>query len=147
MIVLNICLSKLKGSKVFLEDEDDEECGTVRDVCFDEKNGSVEAIVVEPCSLIPISRRIKVEDISEIRGGRVILKKEGTAENTFRGCPMNDICAVSTQGSHGNCLRDVAFNTENGEITDVFISKNRFSKKRKISINKIRVKDNTIYIE
>ncbi len=149
--MLEICFKKIKKLKVYTHGKS-EPWGIVRDVCLENNTPGIRAIVVETISLIPISRMIEFKDIKHIGEREVVLNenfriKKVLNENSENFVSVKNIYSVKNNKSQKSLFRDMRFDTETGEITDVIFSKNFFSQKTKIPINKITVKENTIYID
>lgn len=145
---MNLSVREMEGYKVY-RFGDDEPCAVVRTVCIHSAE-RIGAIAVDTCSLIPLRRFIKYEDIDCIKGKAVYLKPDCDAQYSYSAEDMQSgrgdaVCTAD--GKNCGILRDYRVNAETGEITDIVISKNKISKKSKIPINKIYIKDNTIYIK
>ncbi len=152
MILLNVGVKKLKKFKVFRAKER-EPWGIVKDVCVSNYSDCVKALLVETISLVPLGKIVEISDIKRIERGRIILNEEYTSKkisdfNDFRYEFLNptEVRAVKIRENENRRFKDMRFNLETGEITDIVVSKNIFSPKTKIPINKISVKENTIYI-
>lgn len=143
----NIGVRELKKSKVYFEGKN-EEYGSVVDVLFGKENGKVEKIVIETSSLVPILRLVDFDDIVKIGKSKVVIGASSKPYTKNEGCiKSGESPSLTLQNGCVCFLRDMRFDTENGEITDVIVSRHKFGTKRKITINKIFVKDNTVYIE
>ncbi len=144
-----MCFKNIKKLKVY-DYNMREPWGTVRDLCFENDSQSIKAIVVETISLIPISCLVEFKDIKNIGMRGIILKKDCRTKKI--SCledftSIKSISSVRNDKNKKSIFRDMRFNLETGEITDIVLAKNIFSKKTKIPINKITIKENTIYIE
>ncbi len=149
---MNIGVRELEKFKVYRYGED-EPWGIVRKACLNRETNRLEALAVDTCSLIPLRRIIGYEYVECIRGKSIFLKKgcisspaEKSVDTVFDTAAF-DTAAFGTAAKPRERLRDLSFDTETGEITDVVVSRNKITKKRKIPINKIYIKDNTIYIK
>lgn len=136
----------MKKLKVYTAKED-EPWGIVSDVCLENNTRKIRAIVVETISLIPISRLIEFKDIKHIGERGVVLNEDFCIKKVSEENFINVKEISSVKKDKKNLFRDMSFDAETGEITDVIFSKNFFSQKTKIPINKITVKENTIYID
>ena len=150
---MEISAKDIKGFKVY-DHEATEPWGTVADICFDCRSAKVITVLVETISIIPITKVIDFNSINNIIKGAVVLKKDITVQNREKENPaderqihFNKISKVLDGTSRANRLRDIKFNFETGAMTDIIFSKNIFSKKNSVGVNKIWVKDNTIFIE
>ncbi len=146
---LKTCLKNLKKFKVCNSGEQ-EPCGVIRDACILFEKDRIAAFLIESISLIPTNKIITIDDIDFAKDKTIFLKKGHLSKNInlYENLhKLNDIENVETTKRKRNLLKDLHFNFETGEITDIVISKNKLSKNTKIPINKIYIKDNTIYIE
>lgn len=144
---MNIGVRELENSKVYRYGED-EPWGIVRKACLNRETNRLEALAVDTCSLIPLRRIIGYEYVECIRGKSIFLKKGCISSPAEKSVDkVLDMATFGTAAKPRERLRDLSFDTETGEITDVVVSRNKITKKRKIPINKIYIKDNTIYIK
>lgn len=142
-----------KGLKVYKE-YNSEAYAVVNDVYFKKDDNRIFAFLISTLSLVPMHKVILVDSISMLSNGGVYLRQScepmelADFQKSFRNScfTLESIRGVSS-GSSKMKLNDICFNSETGEITDVVISKKKFTKKNKVSINKIVLKDNTIYVE
>lgn len=63
-------------------------------------------------------------------------------QHSFKG-----IETVLDENMTKNRLRDIRFNFETGEMTDIVISKNLLTPKNSVRINRIIAKENIIYLQ
>jgi len=146
---MNISLKSVKSCNVFRYGSASP-WGIVRSLFLCADSGKVEALLIDTLSLVPLSYKVDICDIAHIRNRSVFLKPScPTAtiilKDSFTAPEKLDCITPTTRKTFR--LHDLNFDMETGDISDVVLSKNLLSKKNKISINKIRLKDNTIYIE
>ena len=140
---MELSLKKIKGFRVY-EDGASEPWGIIVDAVLDENKMSIVALKADTLSLIPLPKIIPLDNISVIASEKVIVNECKNFINSKENCT----CELSElKVSKNKKLRDVLFLAETGEMTDVIISKNIFSSKAQVSVNKIFVRDNTIYIK
>ena len=148
---MEISVKNLKGFKVY-DHESTEPWGTVKDVCFDCNSARVRYFVVETLSLVPISKRVEFSQINNIIKGAVVLKKDALAK-PYKGTEQSDrlsfdnIKNAACPNREITRLRDIRFNFETGEMTDLVVAKNIFSPKSYIRAKQISVKENTVYMQ
>lgn len=151
---MQMSVKGIKGAYIY-EHGKTEPCGVIRGVYLSKDTGAVDLVLAETVSLIPISRTVSVRDIEAISDKGAVLKKGvifGGNEHFFKRQIKNDIFEdeISNVVQSDNKPRikgDMRFDFETGEITEVVVNNGFFRKKNKIPINKMRIKDNTIYIE
>ncbi len=146
---MKINLKKIKGMDVF-ENGASLPCGKVRGVCFS-KDGEVECLLVESQSIVPIAKKFNINSFQKLSEKGLFFKKGLTFSDYTKGRPDEitdkNISRVALPDGKSGVLKDVVFDFETGEITEFFVKKGRFQKPREILINKIKIKDNTIYID
>lgn len=144
---MEISIKKLKGTKVYFEN-DTEAWGVVSDVIFDCKLKKAVALVIKTISLIPFCRLIGMEYILSLYDKKIVLKRtcnpKGLFLETSGSSILNQVIDPNLRKSR---LKDIHFDFETGLLCDVVFSKNILSGNHKVLINKISLKDNTIYIE
>lgn len=152
--VMQISLKKIKGLYLY-EAGSTEPCGVVKGVYFSTETGLVDAILAETVSLIPINKTICIHDIDYINNRKAVLKngiafinnekfiKEQRKKDVFE----DKISNIVQGNSSPRKIRDMQFEFETGEITEIIVDNGFLRKKNKIPINKMKIKDNTIYIE
>lgn len=126
--------------------------GTCEGAVTDSGGKKITAICVRTLSLIPTCRSVKISDIEEADGKRIVLKKGCGISGAVSDCAIKARQQIVRKGEGGEKrrharLNSLCFDTESGDITDVTVLGSPMSKKKKISINKIWVKENTIYVE
>lgn len=146
---MNINMKSIKGYNVYRADTP-QPWGIVSSLSFQPESVDISAILVDTLSLIPLSYLVDIHAIDFVAHHSVYLKHncgpiKYIQKDFFN--PPEKLCCVTPKHPHPFRLRDLSFDMETGKITDITISKHRLSKKNKISINKIYLKDNTIYIE
>lgn len=143
---MNVSIKKLIGQCVY-KNNDDEPCGKVKGVCFSPKGDKVSFITVESLSLIPLSSYIPINKISDAGAKKLILQSEMSVNIGSDNLLESKISkTVYKNGKHGK-IKDMRFDIETGEITDVVVEKGAFRRGEKITVNKMYIKENTIYIE
>ncbi len=143
---MNTSLKKLIGKSVY-RDMDDEPWGKVKGVCFSEEESRISSVVIESLSLVPLSTTISIKEIWSDDNKKLILKSEsviGKGRNSLTDSQISK--AVYKNGGYGK-IKDMRFDFETGEITDIVIAAGVLRKGEKVSVNKTYIKDNTIYIE
>lgn len=143
---MNISLKDLIGQCVY-KNKDDEPCGKVKGVGFSEEGNKVSSVTVESLSLIPVSRSVPISEILDAGDKKLILSSEiSVSRGTDRLMDGKLLKAVYKNGKCGK-IKDMRFDFETGEITDAIIGKGTFRRGEKITVNKMYIKENTIYIE
>ncbi len=142
---MRVNLKKLKGLAVY-ENGKKEPCGKIKDVCLAENQNQVTAIQLETLSLIPIGRTLSIGDFHKISDGKIILKNDTGIPET-KGVSTKEISGVIKENHKFKRIKDIQFDFETGEIFSFEISRRAFGKTDKTDINKMRIKDNNIYIE
>ena len=144
---MEISLKKLKGTPVFFENKP-EPWGIVSDVVFDCKQKKAVALLVKTLSLVPICNTISLNSAKGLFDKKIILKSDvnikNSLKNNLQGSTLNQIFDSDLKKGK---LKDIHFDFETGALCDIIFSKNIIAGNQKISINKIFLKDNTIYIE
>ena len=148
---MKITVNKAENLLVYNHGET-EPWGACEGVIADGGGEKINAICVRTLSLIPTCRSAKISDIEEADGKRIVLKKGCGIGGAVSDCAIKARQQIVKEGvdgerKHRARLNSLCFDTESGEITDVTVWGSPMSKKKKISINKIRVKENTIYVE
>ncbi len=152
--MVQMSVKGIKGTYIY-ENGNTEPCGVVRGVYLSKYTGAVDLVLAETVSLIPISRVVSMRDIEVMKDKRVVLKK-GIAfrnnenflkEQIKKDILEDDISNVIQRDNKPRKKGDMRFDFETGEITEIVVNNGFFKKKNKIPINKMRIKDNTIYIE
>ena len=144
---MNITLKKLIGQYVY-KDKNDEPWGRVKGVCFTDGGSKICSVMVESLSLIPLSCVIPIKEILDIGDKKLILRPEISIGKRTEGLTTdNQISgAVCKNGKCGR-IKDMRFDFETGEITDIIIRKSVFGKGEKVCVNKAYIKNGSIYIE
>lgn len=149
---MEVSMKMIKGFKVY-NHKAKEPWGIVSDICFDCDTSKVTSIVAETISIVPISKIIAFDEINNIINGAVVLKK-GTVSRVQRlddkACRQHSFKGIETvldENMTKNRLRDIRFNFETGEMTDIVISKNLLTPKNSVRINRIIAKENIIYLQ
>lgn len=152
--MVQVSVKRIKGMYLY-ENGETEPCGVIRGVYLSKDTGAVDLVLAETASLIPISRTVSVNDIEVMGDKRAVLKK-GISFKNNENVPKaqmkkdvleDDILNVIQQNNKTLKKGDMRFDFETGEITELVVKNGFFRKKNKIPINKIRIKDNTIYID
>lgn len=144
---MEISLKKLKGTPVCFENKS-EPWGIVSDVVFDYKQKKVVALQVKTLSLIPICNIVSLNAAKGLFNKKIILKNDRNLNNFLKeNIESTTFNQVFDSYLKKRKIKDVHFDFETGTLCDIVISKNIISGNQKISINKISLKDNTIYIE
>jgi len=148
---LEISSKNLKGFKVY-DHESSEPWGTIKDVCFDCNPAKVKCFVVETLSLVPIAKIVEFGQVNNIIKGAVVLKKGAMAKpckaSGINGQLSFDNVAKVAYANHTRTrLRDIRFDFETGEMTDLIVSKNILSPQNHIKANQIVLKENTVYMQ
>ncbi len=143
---MKITLKKLIGKCVY-KDENQEPWGRIKGVCFADSGERISSVTVETLSLIPICVDVSIKQISDNGDKKLILNSEKSIGKERKGLIDKKISkAVCSDGKCGK-IKNMQFNFETGEITDIIIGTGVFRKDEKIYVNKTHIKDNTIYIE
>ena len=143
---MNISLKNLIGQCVY-KNKDAEPWGRVKGVCFTEVGDKISSVSIETLSIIPLNTAVPIKEISDVGDKKLILQSEVSIGKGKDGLMDNQISgAVCKNGKCGK-IKDMKFDFETGEITDVVIENGAFRKGEKICVNKMHIKDNTIYIE
>ena len=140
---MNISLSALKKLPLYKGDCQRpwaKVCGAL----LSPQNAQVEALCVKTLSLVPICYAVRIPRIEYVSKsgifvddvGFICLKTSGT-----------ESVAVRLESGGNRRIRDLYFDTQTGEISHIIVSESRFTKKHKIPVNNIYVKDNTIYTD
>ncbi len=146
---MNINLKYLKGLNVYKSDSI-RPWGIVRDISLDLTSGKIDTLLIDTISLIPLSHVVDIRNIYQIKNNSIYLKYPCHNTSEKKHGPLSELKIgerIMLPDNISTRLRDLHFDTETGEITDIIVSRNKLAKKNKISINKIHVKDNTIYID
>lgn len=152
--MVQMSVKRIKGMYLY-ENGNTEPCGVIRGVYLSKDTGAVDLVLAETVSLIPISKIVSMDDIEVMGDKGAVLKRGisfGNNENFLKeqikeDVLENDISNIIKQNNKPLKKGDMRFDFETGEITEVVVSNGFFRKKNKIPINKLRIKDNTIYIE
>ncbi len=152
--MVQMSVKGIKGTYIY-ENGNTEPCGVIRGVYLSKDTGTVDLVLAETVSLIPISRTVSMRDIEVMNDKRAILKKgivfrnneNFLKEQIKKDVFEDDISNVIQQNNKPLKKRDMRFDFETGEITEVVVNNGFLKKKNKIPINKMLIKDNTIYIE
>ncbi len=143
---MNVSLKKLIGQCVY-KNKDDEPCGKVKGVSFSPEGDKVSSVTVESLSLIPLSSSVPINEISDDGGKKLILQSEISVSRGIDNLMDSKISKAVYKNGKYSKIKDMRFNIETGEITDVVIGKGAFRRGKKIIVNKMYIKENTIYIE
>ena len=143
---MNVTLKNLIGQCVY-KNKDKEPVGKIKGVCFSPEGDKISSVAVESLSLIPLSRTVPIGEISGIGNKKLILQSD-VSISRGQDKLMGDkgLKAVCINGRYGK-IKDMKFDFETGEITDITIVKDAFARGEKIIVNKMYIKENTIYIE
>ena len=148
---MQLSVKDIKGFKVY-NHESDEPWGVVADICFNCDNATVTELIVETLSIIPITKTVKFNEINNIIKGAVILKANSMPQirnknlNTTDATEHFNRIEYVSDNQTKKKLWDIRFDFETGELVDLVVAKNFFSRKNHIPANKMYLKDNTIYI-
>ncbi len=147
---MKICLKRLKGLIVY-EKGCDEPCGRVKGVCFSRDNKNIDFLQIETISLVPLCKNVEIEAFDGILGKKIFMKEnfgfeKHKSQNEFV-IKNENVSKIVLDGGKPKKIKDLRFDFETGEITDFFIDKGFFRKAEEHSVNKMRITDNTIYIE
>ena len=142
-------MKSLRGSEIY-KFGSSQPWGTVRSVLISPYSGKVVSILANTISIIPLSFLIDMDNLLYITPHKITLKKNCTGityiQNDFFIYPESMHCVANTSNIKHK-IKDFTFDTESGDISEITVSAGRFSRKKKISINNIEIKDNTIYIK
>jgi len=144
--------AELKGTKVYLQNAD-MPWGILADFAIDEKSGRVMGAVVKTVSIIPVTGIVKLSDMRLIKGKRLeindisLFETFGRFSKEKRVLKMDKIKGIILSGSLIKRIKNIHFDMETGEICDAVVVKNIIAGKQTVLINKISLKDNTIYAE
>ncbi len=143
-LILNT--KKMIGMYVYNEDEE-KPFGKATGICFSRNNGNVNAFCAETLSLIPVKKTIPTSCIKYISPEGIVLKKNKTyIQNKHETIAAQNIARVQTKRNIFKKIKSFNFDCETGEIIDITAKRNTFDKKVRIAVNKIELKDNTIYV-
>jgi len=145
---INLNLSKLDGMNVY-EYQKSEPCGKIVGCCFSGENGNVSSLIVETLSLIPVKKNITLNKIRKVTNDKIEINCELSDKNNYRvnDIRYNDIVGVNRANKTAKKIKDISFDCETGVITDIVVKQNILKKSEIFHVNKITIKDNTIYIE
>ncbi len=143
---MNISLKNLIGQYVYKNNEE-EPFGKVKGVCFSQDGDKVTFVTVESLSLIPLSSSVPINEISAAGNKKLILQSEISVSRGMDNLMDDKILKAVYKNSKYSKIKDMSFDFETGEITDVIVGKGTFRRGKKITINKMYIKENTIYIE
>lgn len=144
--------AELKGTKVYLQNAE-MPWGILTDFAIDEKSGRVMGAIVKTASLIPVTGIIKLSDIRLTKNRRAVIenislfKTFGRFSKENRVLKTDKLKGIIISGSLIKRIKNIHFDMETGEICDAVIAKSIIAGKQTVLINKISVKDNTIYAE
>ncbi len=152
--MVQMSVKGIKGTYIY-ENGNTEPCGVIRGVYLSRDTGAVDLVRAETVSLIPISQTVSVRDIEVMNDKKAVLKKGIRFRNNENFCKKrikkgvleDDISNVIQKNNKILKKEDMRFDFETGEITEIVVNNGFFRKKNKIPINKMLIKDNTIYIE
>lgn len=147
---MEITLRKLKKLDVYEKDKS-EPIGKIKSVCFSKEKNNVDALYIETLSLIPLSKKVFIEEFGEISGDKLFLKENISYENINKG-REEDISEDKVLGVYENNrekqkLYDVSFDLETGRIRTITLKSGIFSKNNKVEIKDMHIKNNIIYID
>lgn len=145
-------LKNIKGIKVYNQG-DNEAWGIIADVYLAEKTGKIEAFVVKTISVIPIRKAVLFCNAWFDDENRLIVNDKAGIENlehfeknkAATGARAELFKLAALTNGITKKIRDLNFDTETGDICDVVVLKNLIAGDSTISVNKLSVKDNTIY--
>ena len=150
---MTISVKKIKGTKVYLN-EASQPWGAIENVIFDRENKKVSAFSVKTLSIVPICKVVEKSSVENLDSDKMILKKnapilnfEKYSTDKVSGIALDTVKTAVSPGGFRKKLKDIRFDFETGEMSDMVISENIIVGKRRISVNKISLKDNTIYVE
>ncbi len=139
-------LKSIKGISVYKKSSL-QPWGVVSHVSVNTCSGRVEALFIDTLSLIPLQYAVDLKNIALFNQKAIFLNDNTIKDRKENFTEIRGNEQIFTHQGKSRFLRDFHFDTETGEISDVIISRSRLSKKNKIPINNIYLKDNTIYIE
>ena len=146
---MQINKKKLEGVKVYALNAD-EPCGKVADVCISEKKKCIDFLIVESMSLIPISKKIPMTEIHVLTDKKIVLKHSFSEYNVCtrdnESIFEKDIIGAKINNNRMKKISDIKFIFETGEITDVLIKKNVFTKSESIKVSDLKIRNNIFYI-
>ncbi len=144
--------AELKGAKVYLC-KNDMPWGVLTDFAIDEKSGKVTGFFVKTASLIPVPGIVKLANIKLTKSKRLeiddisLVQTFGQFSKENRVLKSDKIKGIILSGSLIKKIKNIHFDMETGEICDAVIVKNIIAGRQTVFINKISLKDNTIYAE
>lgn len=153
-IIVKNGFAELKGTKVYLCNAETP-WGVLSDLLIDKNSGKVLAYLIKTLSLVPVSRIVRIKDAKLTENKKLEINKTSLIQscekfvnennsNTVRCEKIKNI--VLSNGISGK-IKNMHFDMETGEISNAVILKNIIAGNHTVSINKISVKDNTIYAE
>ncbi len=143
---MNVSLKKLIGQYVY-KDTEDEPWGRVKGISFADEGDRISSITLETLSLIPLSSSVPINEILDDGGKKLILQSEISVSRGIDNLMDSKISKAVYKNGKYSKIKDMRFDFETGEITDVIIGKGAFRRGEKIAVNKMYIKENTIYIE
>lgn len=147
---MEITLRKLKKLDVYEKDKS-EPVGKVKCICFSKEKNNVDALYIETLSLIPLSKKVFIEEFGEISGDKLFLK-EKISDKNIKNSREEDVSEEKVLGVYEKDrekqkLYDMSFDFETGEIRSMVLKNGLFSKNNKVEIKNMHIKNNIIYIE
>jgi len=147
---MDVSLKSIKGLNVY-EKDCSEPSGRIKGVCFSKDRNRIDAVLVETLSLIPLSKKFFMEEFGEICDKKVFLK-DGVSVQSAKSKKEEDISEEKISGAcctgcNVQKISDMQFDFDTGEINCIILDNGIFKKKDKVKINKMHIKDNTIYIK
>ncbi len=147
---MEITLKKLKKLDVYEKDKN-EPIGKVKCICFSKEKNNVDALCIETLSLIPLSKKVFIEEFGEISGDRLFLKEQ-ISDKSIKNSREEDVSedrvlGVYERDREKRKLYDMSFDFKTGEIHSMTLKNGLFRKNNKIEIKDMHIKNNIIYIE
>ena len=150
---MDISTKKIKGIKVYFENQFPP-AGTISDIIFDVDSKRILGFELKTLSLIPIPKIVDFTSVKALSDKHLILYENTKflSYNYF----FKTVSSAGIKASHikklfdpqkgKKTVKDMHFDFEMGELSDIVILENILTGQRRININKIYLKDNTIYI-
>ncbi len=147
---MEITLRKLKKLDVYEKDKN-EPVGKVKNVCFSKDKNNVDAIYIETLSLIPLSKKVFIEEFGKISGDKLFLKADISDKNinTSKEEDVSEdkVLGVYEKKCEKQKLYDMSFDFETGRIRSMTLKNGFFSKNNTVEIANMHIKNNIIYIK
>ncbi len=147
---MKVSVRELRGKKAYLKGQKDP-IGVFSDGVLDKEKGILTGYVIKTLSLVPLSKVINKDDIEKIEKDKVILKKETKVKSLdilkTKTIKTDDISSVIMPDFKKCKAGDICFDFETGKMCDIVVSKGILGSKQRVALNKICLKENTIYIQ